>query len=79
LIIHSAGWSLALDGATCLQILRETGFVSTGPTGIVNLCDVPDGLNAEETQRLLREQAAEICFPQRSDHAAQASGNGSAR
>ena len=78
-IIHSAGWGLALDGDTCLQILRDTGCASTGPTGLVNLCEVPDGLNAEETQRFLRERAAEICFPQRSDHAAQASGNGSAR
>jgi len=78
-IAHSAGWGLALDGDTCLQILRDTGFVSTGPTGLVNLCEVPDGLNTEETQMFLREHAAEICFPGRSDHAAQASGNGSAR
>jgi len=77
-IIHSAGWGLALDGDTCLQILRDTRSLSTGPTGLVNLCEVPDGLNADETQRFLREHAAEICFPQRSDHAAQASRNGSA-
>jgi hypothetical protein len=79
-IVHSAGWGLALDGDTCLQILRDSGFVPS-PTGFVNLCDVPDGLNVEATQRFLRERAAEICFPQprRSDHAAQASGNGSAR
>jgi hypothetical protein len=78
-IIHAAGWGLALDGDTCLQILRDTGFMSTGPTGLVNLCEVPDGLNTEGTQMFLREHAAEICFPERSGHAAQAPGNGSAR
>ena len=65
--LHSAGWGLALDPDTCLQILRDTGFVSTGPTGLVNLCEVPDGLNREETERFLREHAAEICFPRRSE------------
>lgn len=78
-IVHSAGWGLALDRDTCMQTIRETGFLPTGPTGLVNLCELPDGLNADETQRFLREHAAETCFPQRSDHAAQASGNGSAR
>jgi hypothetical protein len=78
-IIHSAGWGLALDGDTCLQVLRDTGFLSTGPTALVNLCEVPDGLNAKETQRTLRENAAEICFPQRSDDTEQVSRNGSAR
>ena len=70
---------MALDPDTCLQILRDTGFVSTGPTGLVNLCDVPDGLNREETGVFLREHAAEMCFPQGSDLAAQASGKGRAR
>lgn len=78
-IVHSAGRHLALDGDTCLQILRDTGFVSMSPTGFVDLCEVPDGLNAERLERFLREHATEICLPQRSDHAAQESGNGSAR
>lgn len=65
-VFHSAGWGLALDYDRCVEILRETGFLPTGPTGLVNLCDIPDCLNAEGTQRYLRDHAAEICFPQRS-------------
>jgi hypothetical protein len=29
--------------------------------GIVNFLDIPEGLNAEQTERFLREHAAEIC------------------
>lgn len=65
--IHSAGWGLALDSESCRQILRDTGFLPTGPTGLVNLCEVPDGLDREDTQKFLREHAAEICYPQPED------------
>jgi len=78
-VVYTAGRSLALDHDRCIQILDECRFLPIGPVGLVNLCEVPDGLNTEETQMFLREHAAEICFPGRSDHAAQASGNGSAR
>jgi len=57
----NAGQELALDDDACKQILRETGCLSTGPVGVVDLTSIPDGLNAEELQRFLRENAAEIC------------------
>jgi hypothetical protein len=43
----------------------ESGFLPTGPCGLVDLCKVPDGLNAEETERFLRENAAETAVSAR--------------
>ncbi len=54
-----AGWGLALDQDRCLQILGECGFLPTGRFGVVNFCQIPDGLNAEELERFLRENGAE--------------------
>jgi hypothetical protein len=49
-----------------VQILRESGFLPTGPgIGSVLLCRIPRGLNAEEREKFLREKGAEICFPRR--------------
>ena len=56
-----AGWGLALDQDACMQILSQSGFLPTGLCGVVDLCKIPDGLNAHETERFLRENAAEIC------------------
>ena len=49
------------DQETCIQILGECGFPPTGPIGVVNLCEIPNGLNAEETERFLRENGANRC------------------
>ena len=57
----NAAQVLALSDDACIQILRETGCLSTGRLGVVDLMKVPNGLNAEETERYLREHAAEIC------------------
>ena len=59
LVVCRAGWGLALDQGRCIQILRECGFLPTGPVGLVNLGQIPDGLNAEELERFLRENGAE--------------------
>jgi hypothetical protein len=61
LIVCKAGWGLALDRDRCIEILRECGFLPTGPVGLVNLGQIPDGLNAEELERFLREDGAETC------------------
>ena len=53
--------TLALDVNTCVRILRECGFVPTSGIGIVNLCNIPDGLNADEIETYLRMNGAEIC------------------
>ena len=59
LVLCQAGWGLALDRDRCIQILRECGFLPTGPVGLVNLCEIPDGLNAAELEKYLREYGAE--------------------
>jgi hypothetical protein len=61
LVVSRAGWGLALDQDRCIQILRECEFLPTGPVGLVNLGQIPDGLNAEELERFLRKDGAEIC------------------
>lgn len=59
LVACKAGWGLALDQDTCSDILDECGFLPTGPIGLVNFCDIPEGLNAAELERFLREKGAE--------------------
>jgi len=54
-VLCHAGWGLALDQERCIEILRECGFLPTGRFGVVNLTQVPDGLNAEELERFLRK------------------------
>ena len=61
LVVTAAGRRLALDQDRCIQILRERGFLPTGPVGVVNLGQIPDGLNAEELETFLREDGADIC------------------
>lgn len=59
LVVCRAGWGLALDSNKCIDILGECGFLPTGPVGLVNLGQIPEGLNAEELARFLREDGAE--------------------
>jgi hypothetical protein len=61
LVVTAADRGLALDQDRCVQILRECGFLPTGPVGVVNLGDIPNGLNTEELERFLRKDGAEIC------------------
>ena len=58
-IVTIVGRQLALDKDACLGILRECGFLPTQRFGVVNLGVIPDGLNAKETERFLREKGAE--------------------
>jgi len=51
---------LALDDDTCVGILRECGFLPAQRFGVLNLGRIPDGLNAKETERFLRERGAEL-------------------
>jgi len=59
----TAGVTLALDADTCVEILRECGFVPTFGFSVVNLCTIPDGLSAYETERYLREHGEKLCRP----------------
>jgi hypothetical protein len=47
---------LALDSDRCVQILREAGHLDTTTLScVVDLGNIPDGLNAAELERYLRE------------------------
>jgi len=61
LVVTSAARVLALDEDRCIEILRECGYLPTGPIGLVNLGQIPHGLTAEELERYLREDGAETC------------------
>jgi hypothetical protein len=45
---------------TCIHILDEGGLLPTHGLGLVNLCEIPVGLNAVETEQYLREHSAEL-------------------
>src|SRR5450432_3285124 len=53
------GWGLALDQDRCIEILGECGFLPTARFGVVNLCQIPDGLSAKELEMYLRKHGAE--------------------
>ena len=51
-----------LDTKRCRTILGECGFLPTTPgVHIVDLLDLPDGLNEEEIDRWLRVHGADTC------------------
>jgi hypothetical protein len=49
---------LALDTDTCLQILNECGYIPTRRFAVADFGKIPDGLNAAETEALLRKNGA---------------------
>ena len=60
LVMSAAASELALDQDRCIEILRECGHLPTSPGfGIVNFCEIPEGLNAQELERYLRKDGAE--------------------
>jgi len=55
LVMSAAASELALDEKRCIEILRISGHLPIGPGfGIVNLWEIPEGLNARELERYLR-------------------------
>ena len=64
LLVCQAGTTKA-DMDPDLQILRDRGFLPTGPgLASVDFGRIPGGLNAEEKENVLRERGWDICFPQ---------------
>jgi hypothetical protein len=61
MIATTSAKSLALDNDTCVRILDEAGFLHTTGMGLVKLMDIPTGLNAEQTEKFLREEGFKIC------------------
>jgi len=58
-VLTKPGCEFALDLDRCVQILDECGSVPTARFGVLNLCGIPDGLNAEELEKFLRERVSE--------------------
>ena len=64
-VVNIVGRQIAFDNDTCVGILRECGFLPTQRFGVVSLSDIPEGLNAKETESFLRKNGAEMCGPKR--------------
>jgi hypothetical protein len=56
--LHGCG-TRGLNDDRCVQILDEAGFLDTG--GSVDFTQIPNGLDAKETERFVRENGAKIC------------------
>jgi len=61
LIVASDYLKRAIDDDACVKILDEAGFLHTTGIVLVNLMDIPTGLNAERTEKFLREEGFKIC------------------
>jgi hypothetical protein len=67
MVLMRAGTELALDTQRCVEILRQSGRLKTGPyVSLIQLGHFPPGLNAEELEQHLREHGDEICRCQES-------------
>lgn len=63
LVVLSDAGRRGLDDDTCVRILREGRLLPAGGVAMVDLTQIPIGLNAEETKRFVRQNGAEICRP----------------
>jgi hypothetical protein len=50
----------ALDNKACVEILRESGYLRGGRIRVIRLIDIPDGLDAVELAKFLREHGGKI-------------------
>lgn len=61
-VVRMFGRELALDDDRCLEILRECGFLPNGrPFAVVDLCGIPEGLDAKELESFLQESGERLC------------------
>jgi hypothetical protein len=63
-VVMSDAGRRGLDDDTCLRVLREGGFPAASAVAIVDLCEIPVGLTARETEEFVRENGAKICGSQ---------------
>jgi len=60
-VLMDAGAQLRPVQDAYIKSLHETGFFHNCTFGVVDLSHIPDGLNAEETERFVRENGDQIC------------------
>ena len=58
--VTEAGHARALDDDACVEILRESGFLRGGRIHVIMLSDIPDGLDAVELAKFLREYGGQL-------------------
>jgi hypothetical protein len=64
LFVKQARMEFALDAGRCEEILRQSGFLRSGPSlSVIRLLDIPWGLNAHGLEVYLRAHGASICGP----------------
>ncbi len=62
MVVSHVGVTLSLDPDRCLDVLRESGYLRTGPHfSVVKLTSLPVDLAAPEVERYLQEHGNEIC------------------
>jgi hypothetical protein len=54
---------LALDASTCIDILEECGYLPNILMCVVNLANIPDGLDAAELEHYLCAHGHELVNP----------------
>jgi hypothetical protein len=67
-IVRTPSRRIALEPDTCVQILRDSGYIPTGPCAVVSLNKVPEELfvaGKAATEQWLRENGAELCAPRK--------------
>jgi hypothetical protein len=58
--LYDAGQTLALDGRTCIQILRDAGHIDpASATCLLDFTHIPRGLDAAELEKHLREHGTD--------------------
>jgi hypothetical protein len=68
---------LALDAETCVEILRECGFLPIGPGfGLVNLCNIPDGLKCGGNREISERKGYGALWSQRFEESWWTNGQG---
>jgi hypothetical protein len=60
-VLMDAGSELGTAQEAYIKMLQETEVLHPGTFGVVDLRQIPDGRNAEETERFVRESADKIC------------------
>lgn len=61
-VVRLFGRELALNDDRCVETLRECGCLPNGRRfAVADLCRIPDGLNAKELDKFLRENGEKLC------------------
>jgi hypothetical protein len=67
-VLTDAGSQLGTAHETYIASLQETGFLHAGAFGVVDLSQIPEGLNAQEKEGSVREKGEGSRSAQRPTH-----------